>query len=168
MLFRSAGITARLLEDTASTEQYLNLDNCEETYENAFSQRLGSTLVTAQGTVGQPVYPLSGICRSLFKLGQLGGLAYRYCVTSDGALWRISGLNPGSWTKISTSFSGNPCSIQSFSNSDFTSVVTAYFSDSNGFWKDTGTFAAPQSGGIFPPQFPVIAQSQEPTYFGGT
>ena len=25
MLFRSAGITARLLEDTASTEQYLNL-----------------------------------------------------------------------------------------------------------------------------------------------
>ena len=77
-------------------------------------------------------------------------------------MWRISGLNPGSWTKISTSFSGNPCSIQSFSNSDFTSVVTAYFSDSNGFWKDTGTFAAPQSGGIFPPQFPVIAQSQEP------
>ena len=163
LLFRSAGIVARLTDDTASTEQYLNLDNCEETYENAFSQRLGSTLLTANGTPGQPVYPLSGICRSLFKLGQLGGLAYRYCVTSDGALWRISGLNPGSWTKISTSFSGNPCSIQSFSNTDFTSAVSAYFSDANGFWKDNGTFAAPQTGGIFPPMFPVSAQSQEPS-----
>jgi hypothetical protein len=163
MLFRSAGITARLLEDTASTEQYLNLDNCEETYENAFSQRLGSTILTAQGTLGQPVYPLSGIVRSIFKLGQLGSQFFRYAVTSDGSLWRISGLNPGQWVKISSAFSGRPCSIQSFSNSDFTNAVSAYFSDANGFWKDDGTFSTPQQGGIFPPMFPCMAQSQEPS-----
>ena len=162
VLFSSQGIVARKVEDVTEIHEMLNMGNCEELAEGAYANRLGSTIVNAQGTIGQPVYPLSGKVQSLFKLGQLGGLAYRYCVTSDGALWRISGLNPGSWTKISTSFSGNPCSIQSFSNSDFTSAVSAYFADSNGFWKDNGTFATPQTGGIFPPQFPVIAQSQEP------
>ena len=162
LIFNSVGVAARQVDDLLPPNSMLNADNCEELAEGAWAQRLGSTLVNAQGTIGQPVYPLSGICRSLFKLGQLGNIYYRYCVTSDGALWRISGLTPGQWTKISTAFSGKPCSIQSFSNSDFTSAVSAYFSDANGFWKDNGTFATPQAGGIFPPQFPVTAQSQEP------
>ena len=124
--------------------------------------RLGSTIVNANGALGQPVYPLSGIVRSVYKLGQLANNYFRYAVTSDGALWRKNGLGTGSFTKISTAFSGNPCSIQSFCNTDYTSVSTAFFSDANGFFKDNGTFSAPQQGGIFPPQFPVSAAVQEP------
>jgi hypothetical protein len=52
--------------------------------------------------------------------------------------------------------------MQSFSNTDFTSTNYQFIADSLGFFKDNGTFAAPQQGGIFPLQFPVIAQSQEP------
>ena len=163
VLFLSQGIVARKVEDVTEIHEMLNMDNCEELAEGAYATRLGSTIVNAQGTIGQPVYPLSGSVKSLFKLGQLGSNYFRYAVTSDGSLWRISGLNPGQWTKISSSFSGNPCSIQSFSNTDFTSTVTAYFSDSNGFFKDTGTLSAPQQGGCFPPQFPVQAQSQQPS-----
>ena len=163
LLFRSAGIVARLTDDTASTEQYLNMDNVEELAENAMAGRLGSTVVNCQGTIGQPVYPLSGKLVSLFKLGQLGGVYARYAVTSTGELWRRSSLSVGQFTKISSAFSGNPCSIQSFSNSDFTNAVSAYFSDANGFWKDDGTFSTPQQGGIFPPMFPCVAQSQEPS-----
>src|ERR1019366_7440420 len=126
LIFNSVGIAARQVDDLLPPNSMLNAANCEELAEGAWAQRLGSVLLTAQGSVGQPVYPLSGIVRSLFKLGQLGNNYYRYAVTSDGALWRISGLNPGMWTKISTSFSGKPCSIQSYSNIDFTSTVTAY------------------------------------------
>jgi hypothetical protein len=162
LLFHSSGITARLVPDTASPDQYLALTNCEELAENALAQRLGSVLLTANGNIGGPVFPLSGIVRSLFKLGQLQNIFFRYAVTSDGSLWRISGLSPGEWTKISSKFSGNPCSIQSFSNSDFTSTVSSYFADSAGMFKDTGTQAAPSQLGIFPPQFPALAAVQVP------
>ena len=51
----------------------LNADNCEELAEGAWAQRLGSTIVNAKGTIGQPVYPLSGKVTALGKLGQLFG-----------------------------------------------------------------------------------------------
>jgi len=155
---------ARPVTDEApSQDTYLNLANCEETYEQAFSQRLGTSLLTCGNSgIGAPVYPLSGIVQSLFKLGQLGPTYFRYAKCSDGSLWRISGLAPGQWTKISSSLSGNPCSFASFSNTDYTSQVTAFVADSNGFFKDNGTLAAPQQGGVFPPQFPAQAQAQAP------
>jgi hypothetical protein len=163
LLFKSKGIFARQVDDLVDPQGLLNECNVEELAEGAYAQKLGSVIVNSTGVLGGEVYPLSGKCVSLFKLGQLAGAYARYCVTADGSLWRRGALTPGAFTKISTSFSGNPCSIQSFSNTDFTSTVSAFFSDSNGFWKDDGTFSAPQQGGIFPPQFPVTAQSQSPT-----
>lgn len=163
LLFQSKGIFARPVDDLVDQQGLLNENNAEELAEGAYAQRLGSTIVNAQGTMGQPVYPLSGKVVSIFKLGQLDSEYFRYAVTSDGCLWRKSGLGTGEFTKISSSFSGNPCSIQSFSNTDFTSVVSALFADSDGMSKDTGTFSTPQQMGIFPPQFPVVAQSQEPS-----
>jgi hypothetical protein len=162
LLFQSKGIFARPVDDLVDPQGLLAETNVEELAEGAYAQRLGSTVVNCTGALGGPVYPLSGKVVSLYKLGQLQNNFYRYAVTSDGALWRISGLNPGQWVKISSSFSGNPCSIQSFSNTDFTSAVSALFADSSGMFKDTGTFAAPQQMGCYPPQFPVIAQSQDP------
>jgi hypothetical protein len=163
MLFTSKGISARLTDDTAPNDMYLAMTNVEELAENALAQRLGSVIVNAQGTIGQPVYPLSGSVKTIFKLGQLAGAYARYAVTSDGALWRKSSLSFGAFTKISTSFSGSPCSIQSYCNTDWTSTSTAFFADAAGMFKDDGTFAAPKQLGIFPPQFPVQAQSQQPT-----
>jgi hypothetical protein len=163
ILLSSKGISARLTDDTAPTDMYLNMNSVEELAENALAQRLGSVINNSTGSIGGAVYPLGGKVVSLYKLGQLGNLAYRYAVDSNGGLWRLSGTSPGQYVKISSNFSGKPCSIQSFCNTDFTSVSTAFFADQNGFFKDTGTQAAPSQGGIFPPQFPVIAQSQEPT-----
>jgi hypothetical protein len=163
LIFQSKGIFARQVDDLVDPQGLLNEDNVEELAEGAYAQKLGSVLVNAQGTIGQPVYPLSGKVVSLSKLGQLAGAYARYAVTADGALWRRSLLSAGQFTKISTSFSGSPCSIQSYCNTDFTSVSTEFFADAAGMFKDDGTFAAPQQMGIFQPQFPVQAQAQPPS-----
>ena len=162
LLFQSKGIFARQVDDLVDPQGLLNEDNVEELAEGAYAQRLGSTIVNAQGTIGQPVYPLSGSVKTVFKLGQLAGVYARYAVTSDGALWRRSSLTVGAYSKISTGFSGSPCSAASWTNTDWTSSNYAFFADALGMFKDNGAFGAPQQMGIFPPQYPVLAQSQEP------
>jgi hypothetical protein len=162
LIFNSVGVAARQVDDLLPPNSMLNADNCEELAEGAWAQRLGSTLVNSAGTIGQPVYPLSGKVVSIGKLGQLFGQYARYAVDSAGNLWRRSSLTVGQYTKIASGLSGNPCSMQSYSNTDFTSSNYQFIADSLGIFKDNGTFAAPQQSGIFPPQFPAHAQSQEP------
>ena len=162
LIFNSVGIAARAVDDLLPPNSMLNADNCEELAEGAWAQRLGSLVNNSGGTVGSPVYPLSGKIVSLFKLGGLFGAAYRYAVDSAGNLWRRSGTAPGAYTKISSSLSGKPCSFASYTNTDWTSSNYAFISDSLGMFKDNGTFSAPQQNGIFPPQFPVQASVQEP------
>ena len=150
-------------DEPPSQDTYLNLNSVEETYESAFSQRLGSIINNANGTLGQPVFPLSAKVITVTKLGGLAGNAWRYAGTSDGKLWRIAGLAQGAYTQISSTMSGNPFWALSWCNSDFTANPYLFIADSGGMLKDNGTLAAPQQMGIWPPQFPVAAQSQEPT-----
>ena len=163
LLFQSKGIFARPVDDLVDPQGLLNEDNVEELAEGAYAQRLGSVIVNSTGALGGAVYPLSGKVVSLGKLGQLFGAYARYAATSDGSLWRRSSITPGAYTKISSSLSGNPCSMQSYSNTDFTSTNYEFIADSLAMLKDSGALAVPQQSGIFPPQFPAQAQSQEPT-----
>ena len=163
LLFQSKGIFARPVDDLVDPQGLLNEDNVEELAEGAYAQRLGSVIVNSTGALGGAVYPLSGKVVSLGKLGQLFGAYARYAATSDGSLWRRSSITPGAYTKISSSLSGNPCSMQSYSNTDFTSTNYEFIADSLAMLKDSGALAVPQQSGIFPPQFPARAQSQEPT-----
>lgn len=163
LIFQSKGIFCRPVDDLVDPQGLLNEDNVEELAEGAYAQRLGSTIVNAQGTIGQPVYPLNGKVVGLAKLGQFGGLYYRYAADATGVLWRITGLNPGAYTQIASGLSGLPCSFASFSNTDFTSAVSVYIADANAMLKDNGTLSAPQQLGIFPLQYPISAQSQQPT-----
>jgi hypothetical protein len=162
LLFNSVGIAARAVDDLLPPNSLLNADNCEELAEGAWAQRLGSVINNAAGTLGGAVYPLLGKVVTVGKLGQIFGQYARYAVDSSGSLWRRSSLTQGQYTKIASGLSGNPCSMQSFSNTDFTSSNYEFVADSLGFFKDNGTFSAPQQGGIYPPQYPVQAQSQEP------
>ena len=81
-LFMSKGIQARMVDDTVPPEFYINLDNCEELYENSFSQRLGSILVNVTGSTGNPLS--GGAVTTLSKLSGLNGSAWRYA----GDRWR--------------------------------------------------------------------------------
>lgn len=162
LIFQSKGIFARPVDDLVDPQGLLNENGCEELAEGAYGTRLGSVLVNAQGTLGQPVYPLSGKVTALGKLGNLFGVYSRYAVDSAGNLWRRASTTTGAYTKISSSLSGNPCSMQSFSNTDFTSSNYQFIADSLAMFKDNGAFSLPQQLGIFPPQFPVSAAVQEP------
>lgn len=159
-LFQSRGIQARPADDTLENAAYLNLANCEELAENAFSQRLGSTLINKTGTT---VNALSGIVKSVYKLAGLNGAAWRYAGTSNGILYRRTGLTAGAYTSIATTLSGNPFWAASAAPSSILNTPNLFIADANGMLKDNGTFASPQQMGIFQPQAPVIAQAQQPS-----
>jgi hypothetical protein len=163
LIFQSKGIFARQVDDLVDPQGLLAETNVEELAEGAYAQRLGSYLINKAGPMGGAVYPLSGKVVTVGKLGQLFNQYFRYAVTADGNLWRRTGLNPGPYAQILAGLSGQPCSMQSWTNTDFTSSNYLLIADQNGIYKDNGTFANPQKAGIFPPQFPINAQSQEPT-----
>lgn len=163
ILFLSQGVVARKVEDVTDLHEMLNLDNCEELAEGAYAQRLGSIINNANGTLGQPVYALSSKVITVSKLGGLAGNYWRYAGTSDGKLWRRAGLAQGAYTQIASGMSGNPFWTLNWTNPDWTSSTYLFIADSNGMLKDNGSFTSPQQLGIFPPQFPVQAQSQQPT-----
>lgn len=162
-IFASRGIIARKVDDTASPEEYLNLDNCEQIAENAFSQRLGSAIINCQGSIGQGVYALDGSVVTVAKLAGLAGAAWRYAVTDAGTLWRRSGLGKGAFTSIASSLSGNPIWAVAASPSAQINTPYLFMADSTRMMKDNGSLAAPQQMGIFQPQFPVLAEAQDPS-----
>jgi hypothetical protein len=155
-IFSSRGIVARKVDDTASPTEYLNMDNVEELFENALSQRLGTTILNGSG-LGQAASALDGTVNTLAKLGGLNGASWRYAGTSTGKLYRRSGLSAGAYTLISSSVSGNPMWAVPF-RPDVSSYPYIFFADANGMFKDNGGFSAPKQSGIFQPQFPIIAQ----------
>lgn len=157
-LFSSKGIIARKVDDTANPSEFLNLDNLEELFENAFSQRLGTTILNATGTVPNT---LTGTVHSLGKLSGLNGSAWRYAATTAGRLYRRSGLTAGPYSQISNTTSGNPMWMVSF-RPDISSMPWMFFADADGMLKDNGTLAAAQQMGIFQPQYPVVAAVQSP------
>ena len=162
LIFQSKGIFARPVDDLIDPQGLLNENSVEELAEGAYGTRLGSVIVNSGGTLGGSVYPLSGKVLSLGKLGNLFQNFSRYAVDSAGNLWRRNSLTAGSYTKISSALSGNPCSMQSYTNTDFTSSNYIFVADSFGMFKDNGSLAAPQQNGCYPPQFPVSAAVQEP------
>jgi hypothetical protein len=129
-------------------------------------------LVQATSTNGTPatisvnsltvtIYYLAvGIVHSLAKLSGLNGNAWRYAGVG-GTLWRITGTNPGPYSWIANTLSGNPWTAVAF-RPNLASAPTMFFADANGMLKDNGSYANPQQMGIFQPQFPVSAQSQAP------
>lgn len=160
-IFESLGIVARKVEDQTDPHEWLNEDSIEELAEGGLGQRLGSVVVNCAGALGGAVFPLSAKVVTCGKLNGLFGSTWRYAVTADGGLWRRSGLTPGAYTKISSSFSGNPIYMVPFVPA-VASAPWQYFADASGMWKDNGTLAAPLPMGIFQPQYPITAQSQDP------
>lgn len=160
-IFASKGIQARPADDTLDPAAYANLDNIEELAENAFGQRLGSTLITKRIIGGITLSTsLPGPVYSLQKLSGLNGNAWRYAGSGTG-LYRLNGAGIGQYAQISNTMSGNPWMGAAF-KPDLSSTPTMFIADSNGMLKDNGTYPAPQQSGIFQPEFPVQAQAQEP------
>ena len=157
-VFKSLGVTARYVDDATPEGTWLNLDNAEELAETALGPRLGSSIVNKTGGV---VNALPVPVHSIAKLTSLNGNAYRYAGAGP-TLWRRSGLTPGPYTAIASSFSGNPWQWQADQPSDVTAFPYIFFADSEVMLKDNGTLAAPQNMGIFQPKFPVRASVQMP------
>jgi hypothetical protein len=97
---------------------------------------------------------------SLQKLAGLNGQAWRYAGVGT-TLFRLQGLNPGTYLPISTSLSGQPWGSAVYSPT-VTAVPYLYMADFSGMLKDNGSLVAPQNMGIFQPTYPVLAQAQEP------
>jgi hypothetical protein len=178
LLFHSQGIVARVVDDAAeSPSQYQNLDNLEELAEGSFSPRLGSEVINicsigpvgltpedvGSGDLGDSVCPLTGVVNSLGRLDGLNGDSFRYAGTNAGLLYRVEGLSPGSYTQISNAVSGNPMWFVATAPTSVISTPTMFIADAVAMMKDNGTFATPQQMGIFQPQFPVLAQAQQPS-----
>ena len=172
-IFSSKGIVARKVDDTVSTEEFLNLENCEELAENALSPRLGSKIINQFTVAGiTTLYPLGGSVVGLAKLAGLNGSAWRYAVDSSGKLWR-RGLGSGAYAQIASGLSGGQVSTSVWCP-DEVSTPYLYLADLNAMLKDNGSLSAPQGMGIFQPRYPVLATVQQPTvlvldnYSGGS
>lgn len=101
------------------------------------------------------------IVHSIQKLAGLNETAYRYA-GCGGSLYRRSSLTQGIYSLLTTGLSGQPWGSAVY-RPDISSMPYLFIGDLNGMLKDNGLLAAPQQMGIFQPQFPVQAQSQEPS-----
>lgn len=153
----SKGINSRAADDTLPSSTYLNMDSIEELAENALGSRLGSQIVNRTGNV---INPLSGLVHSVTKLAGLNGAAWRYA-GSGSNLYRRPGLTQGPYTIISNTLSGQPWQAVVY-RPDLSSTPYLFVADAAGMLKDNGSLAAPQQMGIFQPQYPVVAQAQDP------
>lgn len=159
-VFASKGISARHVDDTLPEGFWLAETNCEELAENAISNRLGTSIVNKSGNAVLPLGSLlGGAVHSLQKLASLNQNNYRYAGVGT-QLFRIAGLNPGPYTLIYNGLSGQPWGSAIW-RPEASSLPYIFLGDQNQMIKDNGT-GLPQQMGIFQPQFPVQAQSQEP------
>ena len=158
MLFRSKGVSARYADDALPSGTYLLMTALEEIQEEGLATRLGTTLLTKSGTTAQPLGGVGGVVHSIAKLSGLNGQAWRYASVGE-KLYRISGLNPGSYTLISSSLSGQPWTSVSYQPL-VSSAPIQFFADSSVMLKDNGVLSAPQNNGILQPKYPVSAQAQ--------
>jgi hypothetical protein len=159
---QSKGIAARYSDDTLPQGTYLNLENAEELIENALSGRLGSTLITATGTVPNG---LGSYIHTIHRLPGFGA-TWRYA-GAFGGLFRRAGDTPGPYSIISALFSGQPWSAAVY-RPNLSSYPYIFFADLFQMVKDNGTLGAPQKWGIFQPNTPVRAKLQAPQYLLGT
>jgi hypothetical protein len=157
LLLRSRGISARPVDDTLAESAFLNLDNAEETAENAVGSRLGSTIINKTGVT---VNALPGLVHSVIKLAGLNNVAWRYAGSGTG-LYRRNAAGTGPYTSIANTLSGNPWQAIAY-RPNLSSYPYLFIADLAGMLKDNGTLAAPQQLGIFQPQYPVQAQAQAP------
>jgi hypothetical protein len=159
LILRSLGIVARTTDDQPPAGQgyYANLSSLEEIYENSLATRLGTRIINRTGST---IDVLPGAVHSLGYLGGLSGSAYRYAGVG-ASLYRRSGTAQGAYTNIFTTLSGNPWQSASF-QTNISSFPYIYIADSAQMIKDNGLLATPQQLGIFQPQYPVIAQAQDP------
>lgn len=159
-IFASKGISARRVDDTLEPGTWLNEDNCEELAENSISCRLGSLILNKNGATASPLS--GGAVHSLQKLAGLSGSNWRYAGCGSN-LYRITGLNPGSYSLIASNLSGNPWGSAIY-RPDISAYPTLFIGDSNQMVKDNGSYSSPEQMGIFQPQYPVSAAVINPDF----